>query len=55
MYGMVRRMANRPSMGTKRDCSGAPIPPEQMTRLHQVGSGNDAMVVPVVAEEVRLY
>lgn len=52
---MVRRMADRPSMGAKRDRSGSPIPPEQMTRLHQLGSCDDAMAVPEVAGEVRLY
>jgi hypothetical protein len=55
VYGRVRRMADRPSMGAKRDRRGGPIPPGQMIRLQQLGSCDDAMALPEVAEEVRLY
>jgi len=42
-------------MGAKRDRRGGPIPPEPMPRLQQLGSCDDAMSVPEVAGEVRLY
>jgi hypothetical protein len=52
---MIRRMENRTSIGAKRDRSSGAIPPEQMTRLQQLGSCDDAMAVPEVAGEVPLY
>jgi len=52
---MVRRMVDRLSVGVKRDRRGGPIPPEQMTPLQQLGSCDEAMAVPEVAGEVRLY
>ncbi len=54
-HGIIRWMANRPSMSAERDCSGGTIPLEQVTRLQQLGSGDDAMTGPEVAGEVRLY
>jgi len=55
VHGIIRWMANRPSMGAQRDCSGGRIPSEQVPRLQQLESCHDAMTVPEVAGEVRLY
>lgn len=55
MHGMIRGRANRPSMDGKHDSRSGPIPPEQMTRLQQLGGCDDAMAVPGIAGEVHLY
>ena len=52
---MIRRMENRSGIGAAPEGDSGAMPPDQVTRPHQLASGDGAMPATAVTGEIRLY